>query len=100
MHSITPRGKVVQNEEIYHMIWSQIMCLCEYINNSIWGLFIQKYFVFEAFLTVGATFAPISMKLCLLAKSRLTHVFTNFCNVSSFCFGFIGFWVYVAMPPF
>ncbi len=55
--------------------------------------------VFESyFYCYRATYGPIAMKLCMAVKGQLTHVFTNFRKVSSFCLGFIGLWVYVAMP--
>ncbi len=40
------------------------------------------------------------MKLFLLVNSHLTHVFSNFRKVSSFCLGFIGFWLCVTTPLF
>ncbi len=49
-------------------------------------------------LLYSATYGPIAMKLCMAIKGHLTHVFTNFRKVSSFCLGFIGLWVYVATP--
>ncbi len=58
-----------------------------------------KYCVFEGFFyCYSATYGPIAMKLCMAVKGHLTHVFTNFRKVSSFCLGFIGLWVYVATP--
>ncbi len=65
------------------------------------GHFLYKYSVFESyFYCYSATYGPISMKLCMAVKSYLTHVFTNFRKVSSFCWGFIGLWVCVATPTF
>ncbi len=32
----------------------------------------------------------VCMKLCMAVKVNVTHVFTNFHKVSSFCLGFIG----------
>ncbi len=50
--SISPRGKVVQNEEIYHIKWISSVCVNIWTLSTIWGHFKQKYCVFEAFLTV------------------------------------------------
>ncbi len=62
-----------------------------YLRNTVfWGLF-HCY---------SATYGPISMKLCMLVKSHLTHVFTNFRKVSGFCSGFIGLWLYMTRPHF
>ncbi len=38
------------------------------------------------------------MKRCMLVKSHVTHVFTKIRKVLSFRLGFIGLWLYVAMP--
>ncbi len=77
-----------------------IMCMFE-----IWTFFYKlryvqlKYCVFEGFFyCYSATYGPIAMKLCMAVKGHLTHVFTNFRKVSSFCLGFIGLWVSVATP--
>ncbi len=99
--SINPRGKVVQNEEIYHMLWRSSVCVNIWTLSTILGHFIHKYCVFDVFLPViSATYGPIFMKLCMLVKSHVSHVFTMFCNVLSFRLGFIGLWLYVATPPF
>ncbi len=55
-------------------------------------------FLRAIFYCYSATYGPIAMKLCMAVKGHLTHVFTNFRKVSSFCLGFIGLWVYVATP--
>ncbi len=44
--SISPWGKVVQNEEIYHMIWRSSVCVNIWTCSTIWGHFLYKYCVF------------------------------------------------------
>ncbi len=72
--SISPRGKAVQNKEIYQMIW-RCSVLCELWTCSIiWGHFLYKYCVFERFFyCYNTTYGPISMKLRMAVKSHLTR---------------------------
>ncbi len=52
------------------------------------GHFLYKYSDFENyFYCYSATYGPIAMKLCMAFKDHVTHVFTNFCKVSSFGVG-------------
>ncbi len=57
-------------------------------------------FLRAIFTVIAPPMDPIAMKLCMAVKGHLTHVFTNFRKVSSFCLGFIGLWVYVATPTY
>ncbi len=69
------------------------MCMLENMNVFFTScVYVQlKYCVFEGFFyCYSATYGPIAMKLCMVVKGHLTHVFTNFRKVSSFCLGFIG----------
>ncbi len=54
--------------------------------------------IFNSYDCYSATYGPISMKLYIIVKSHRSHVLTKFRKVLSFRLGFIGFWVYVAMP--
>ncbi len=97
--------EVLPETKLFRMRCSIIWCK-DYVYVLKYGRFFTiyvyaqlKYCVFEGFFyCYSATYGPIAMKLCMAVKGYLTHVFTNFRKVSSFCLGFIGLWVYVATP--
>ncbi len=98
--SISPRGKVAQNEEIYHMIWRSSVCVNIWTLSKIWGHLYRNIVFWGLPNCYSATYGPISMKLCMLFKSHVSHVFKKFRKVLSFRLSFIGLWLYVATPPF
>ncbi len=70
------------------------------LNNSEVIFYTNIVFLRAFFTVIAPPTGPIAMKLCMAVKGHLTHVFTNFRKVSSFCLGFIGLWVYVATPTY
>ncbi len=69
--------------------------------NNVEVIFYTNIVFLRAILNVySATYGPISMKLCMAVEGYLTHVFTNFHKVSSFCLGFIGLWLCVTRLHF
>ncbi len=61
--------------------------------NNLRSFSIQNSVFESCFYCYSATYGPIAMKLCMAVEGYLTHVFTNFHKVSSFCLGFIGLWL-------
>ncbi len=75
--SSDPKGKVNQSEHIYRMIWRWYEATV-----YLWILLqFESIYHLNLFSCYRATNGLISMKLCMLVKSHLTHVFTQFCKV-------------------